>query len=158
MQLSLIFTTLVTFAAIAASHSTPKLVRKHTSLAKRQELSSNLVGYLNTRLETRDTPDTSDTPDTPDSSDSPDSDTESDDKSASSDTADNVNNDDTGHKDVGSHHVHKQSSTPPDSKSTDSDSTKKDNDKSAVAHEEVESYVHKRKDFVYRLRNEKHYQ
>ncbi|KAG2137060.1 hypothetical protein DEU56DRAFT_354617 [Suillus clintonianus] len=49
MQLSFIFTTLMSFAAIAAAYPTPGLGMKRTSLTQREELDSNFTRYLNTR-------------------------------------------------------------------------------------------------------------
>ncbi|KAG1809740.1 hypothetical protein EV424DRAFT_1422556 [Suillus variegatus] len=45
MQLTLIFTTLVTFAAIAVSHPTPKLVKARTSLDEPQKLNPSTIDY-----------------------------------------------------------------------------------------------------------------
>ncbi|KAG1869724.1 hypothetical protein C8R48DRAFT_771113 [Suillus tomentosus] len=63
MQFALIFTTLVTFVTLAASHPTPQLVEEYTALAERQEVSPNLpTVHLGM-------PDTPDEPDEPDSVD-----------------------------------------------------------------------------------------
>ncbi|KAG2118136.1 uncharacterized protein F5147DRAFT_670083 [Suillus discolor] len=73
MQLTLIFTTLVTFAAIAASHPTPKLVKARISLDKPQELNPSTIDYdyglINIASAIKlDTPDSVDFGDTPASS------------------------------------------------------------------------------------------
>ncbi|KAG2116397.1 hypothetical protein DEU56DRAFT_984935 [Suillus clintonianus] len=51
MQLSLVLTTLMALAAIAAAYPTPDLgMVERRSLAKREELESGLIGDLNARL------------------------------------------------------------------------------------------------------------
>lgn len=49
MQLSFIFTTLMSFVAIVAAYPTPNLGTKRTSLARREGLDLDLARYLNAR-------------------------------------------------------------------------------------------------------------
>ncbi|KAG2142760.1 uncharacterized protein EDB93DRAFT_1252222 [Suillus bovinus] len=50
MQLSFILGTLMSFVAITAAYPTLDLGTKHTSLAKREGLDTDLTRYLNARM------------------------------------------------------------------------------------------------------------
>lgn len=109
MQRTLIFTTLVTLATIAASHPTPKLVKARTSKPQKLNPSTIDYDYNLTELITLDKPDTPDSVDFGDTLVSPRRSLDSDAR-GEADHNDNINND-----------VHKRSSR--DSKSSVSHST-----------------------------------